>query len=295
MIICSRCGNAGVDGARSCPECGAETPLIYGPEPPTLHLRAEPARPETTATLNVNEIAAPRFNPQSLPVRYSEAAGSQSIQPGAIAPGIPADTQARSSRTPLIIAVTVVATVCVLSLGFIIMRGLLRNNEGENKRSIEIVASAATPTETIRPAASPPVRKLTVDAPPTAPATQEVTSTLYNWAAATQAHDLDAHMSYYADTLDTYYLRSNVSSDFVRSDKSRAYSRYHKLDVKLSNFEVTVDPSGTHAAAVFDKTFNFEGDKLLSGSVRQALWLRKIDGRWRITGEKDLRVYYINH
>lgn len=292
MIICSNCGSPGIDGARSCPECGAETPLISGPESPALHLRSEPAPPETTANLNDHEVAVPRLNLQSLPPRYSETASSQFVQPSAIALGNSAETQARSSRTPLIVAVTVVATICVLSLGFIVVRGFLRDNEGESKRSPERVASAtATPTATIRPAASPPAKKMTADAP----ATQEVTSTIYDWAATPQAHDLDAYMRYYADTLDTYYMRSNVSADFVRSNKARAYSRYHKLDVHLTNLVVTVDASGERASAAFDKTFNFEGDKLLSGSVRQALWLRKIDGRWLITGEKDLRVYYVNH
>jgi len=109
------------------------------------------------------------------------------------------------------------------------------------------------------------------------------------------SRDLDAHMSYYADTLDTYYMKSQVSASVVRADRAQAYSTYSSLDIDLSNVEITPDSTGERATAIFDKTWDFEGDeKSTSGSVQQKLWLAKIGGRWRITGEKDLQVYYVN-
>ena len=102
-------------------------------------------------------------------------------------------------------------------------------------------------------------------------------------------------MNYYADTLDTYYNASNVSSSRVRADRARAYALYTTLDIELSNLKVTPDPEGNKATAVFDKTWTFEGsEKYSSGSVHQKVWLARIGGRWRITGEKDLQVYYVN-
>jgi hypothetical protein len=109
------------------------------------------------------------------------------------------------------------------------------------------------------------------------------------------SRDLDAHMSYYADTLDTYYTKTNVSASSVRADRERAYEAYSSLNIGLSNIEIKPDGGGERATAIFDKTWNFEGEeKATSGSVQQKLWLAKTGGRWRITGEKDLQVYYVN-
>jgi hypothetical protein len=141
------------------------------------------------------------------------------------------------------------------------------------------------------PKSSSPVK---LPSPDNAQAASEVVDTLNGWAAATRAHDLDAHINYYDTTLDTYFSKRNVSAGYVRGNRSPAFTRYHTLDVQLRNIQVTLDPSGMRATAIFDKTYRFEGDKVLSGSVQQLISLSKASGRWLITGEKDLRVYYTN-
>jgi hypothetical protein len=296
MIICNHCGSPCLNGVRACPECGAETPLISGPGSQTLPLRAGP-------DFNAGELAAqpsPQFLP---PPRFSDAAGSPSFQPRPAAHAVPADSQSRPSRTPLVVAVSVLATVCVMAVGFIAVRAWLTKDQAAGRRRVEIVTPAAAapmPSATATQAAgsqpaasSPSAVNTTADA---RAIEQEVTAALNGWAAASEAHDLDAHMSYYADTLDTYYRLSNVSSARVRADRARAYDTYSRLNVRLSRVEVTPYASGARAEAVFDKTFEFESDsKRLTGSVRQEVWLSKINGRWLITGEKDLQVYYLNH
>jgi serine/threonine-protein kinase len=128
-----------------------------------------------------------------------------------------------------------------------------------------------------------------------AAAKKEVAAVLEGWAASLRERDVDAHMGYYADALDTYYNRQNVPSSQVRSDRERAFSHYDSMDVKLSNVEITPDATGAHAVAAFDKTWDFESDsRHATGSVRQQLTLTNAGGRWLITGEKDLKVYYTN-
>jgi serine/threonine protein kinase/ketosteroid isomerase-like protein len=124
--------------------------------------------------------------------------------------------------------------------------------------------------------------------PDTSSAPGEVQAALKGWADAMKAHDLDAYMSHYADTLDAYYRRSNVSLADVRADKAKAFARFSSMDVQLSNIQITPDDSGARATATFDKSWYFTGEKPFSGTVRQALWLEKTGGRWRITAEKDL-------
>jgi hypothetical protein len=107
--------------------------------------------------------------------------------------------------------------------------------------------------------------------------------------------DLDAHMANYADTLHTYYLQKNYSASRVRANVARAFAKYSSFDVKLTNMTIEVDPTGTRAVATFDKTFTFTGATTFSGSGLNRFWLEKIGGRWLITGEKDLKTYYINN
>ena len=54
-------------------------------------------------------------------------------------------------------------------------------------------------------------------------------------------------MSHYADELEVYYNSRNVSSDRVRVDKERAFTKYSTMEVWLNDIEVKVDPSGERA------------------------------------------------
>jgi hypothetical protein len=118
---------------------------------------------------------------------------------------------------------------------------------------------------------------------------------LSGWTETMKQGNLDRHMAYYADMLHTYYLQSNYSASRVRANVAKAFSKYDTFDVKLSNMQIEVDPSGTSAVATFDKTFTFSGTTTYSGSGLNRFWLEKIGGRWLITGEKDLKTYYVNN
>lgn len=211
-------------------------------------------------------------------------------------------------NTTLVVGLTVIATLILLALGGVGAWFLFRGDKPTGPTKTELnqnqdsgpqppivnnnLNNTSTPDPNSSPAttASPTVSPIDVAA-----VRDQVTAVLNGWTSASRAHDLDKHMSYYADTLDTYYNASNVNSSRVRADRARAYALYTTLDIELSNLKVTADPSGDTATAVFDKTWTFEGrEKYSSGSVHQKIWLAKMNGRWRITGEKDLQVYYVN-
>ncbi|HKY04336.1 MAG TPA: protein kinase, partial [Blastocatellia bacterium] len=116
---------------------------------------------------------------------------------------------------------------------------------------------------------------------------EDILAAVNGWAEGLRNHDLDAHMGYYADRLDFYYRRGETGADFVRADRERAFTRFSKLNVDLANIEITTDASGERAFVSLDKSWNFEGEKPFSGSVRQLLWLAKMREGWRIIGEKD--------
>jgi len=215
----------------------------------------------------------------------------------------------KTQNTALVVGLTVVSVLILLALGGVGVWFFLRSDKTDGAAQTQLDnqnRNQNTPDK-----GDPNLKKYTgpnanVSPSPTATASpspvdvaavrEQVSAVLNGWASASRAHDLDKHLSYYADTLDTYYNATNVSASRVRSDRSRAYTIYTTLDVELSNMKITPDPGGEKATATFDKTWTFEGsEKYSSGSVHQKIWLTKIGGRWRITGEKDLQVYYVNN
>jgi hypothetical protein len=127
-------------------------------------------------------------------------------------------------------------------------------------------------------------------------AESEIKSTLEGWAQSSRNRDLDSHMRYYADTLDYYYSRTLMPSAKVREDRQKAYTRFNYLSVQLSNMTIQLDSTGQRATVVLDKTFDFRGDNnaFYNGSVQNQMTLTKLGGAWLITGEKELKVYYVN-
>ena len=124
---------------------------------------------------------------------------------------------------------------------------------------------------------------------------KEVNDALDGWKTATTDRDLDAHMSFYGENVD-YYNGGIVNVNKVRSDRQKAFEAYNNIEVELSNVNVTPDPTGDKATVVLDKSWHFENDEKISdGKVQQRLLMEKLNGRWYITGEKDLKVYYKNN
>ena len=106
---------------------------------------------------------------------------------------------------------------------------------------------------------------------------------------------VDTHMAYYAGTLHTYYNAKNVGVGMVRDNVARAFATYDSRNVRIDNLQIEVDSSGDRAVATFDKTFEFKNaQKTYAASGQNRFWFEKINGRWLITGEKDLKIYYVN-
>lgn len=158
---------------------------------------------------------------------------------------------------------------------------------------------SASPSATNADAYSNDIFKKTPSATPTPDVDSEqirnqVSSKIYNWKSGLESGSLSSVMSNYADRLDYYFNKGAISASAVRNDKQRAFTLFNSFHVILSNMRVTPDAGGEKATAVFDKEWIFTGAKTNSGKVQSQLQLTKISGQWLITGEKDLRVYYVN-
>lgn len=164
-----------------------------------------------------------------------------------------------------------------------------------NQANLQISnANLSRPTAT--PTAAPtetPSPKPTLEPKAVKAATNEVKDAIDDWKDASENLDIEGNLGQYADTID-YYNAGRVSREQVRADKERAFNQYDSINFHISNIKVTPDASGEKATAVFDKEWEFEGEtKRSTGKVQQLLTLGKIGGRWLITGEKDLKTYYV--
>jgi ketosteroid isomerase-like protein len=147
-------------------------------------------------------------------------------------------------------------------------------------------AGAPAQIEDVRATAAVPPSASPVD---TGKAVNQVRDTVSRWNAALEARNLDAHMAYYAPRLHTYFLKDHVDRNTARAEVAAALSRYSKLKIETSPLAVSVDPSGDHAVATYEKRWEFEGKAPWSGAVIERLWLDRLNGRWRIAGVRDLK------
>jgi serine/threonine protein kinase/ketosteroid isomerase-like protein len=126
-------------------------------------------------------------------------------------------------------------------------------------------------------------------------AVAQIAEALDDWAETTNGRDISAHMSHYAPTLETYYLKQNVPATQVRAERGQAFGRFDQMEVELANVQIVPDATGTRATVTLDKKWTFESDERSStGAVKQQLTLARVGGRWLIVGERDLQVYYSN-
>jgi hypothetical protein len=150
----------------------------------------------------------------------------------------------------------------------------------------------ATPTAT--PTPKPTLKPAEIDA-----AKKEAESVVYGWKTAAENHNLETNLSNYADTVD-YYKGGKINKSKLKASKEPAYKKYDTINIEISNMKVSVDPTGEKATVTFDKTWDFSGiDKngnevFNSGSVQQQLIMNRINGKWKIVSEKDLKVYYVD-
>lgn len=122
-----------------------------------------------------------------------------------------------------------------------------------------------------------------------------VSDLLEAWRQSIEKRDADANVRFYVDTLETYYKESGIDRNHVRADRQRAFDRYGVLSLQTDNIKINAETNES-ASAVFDKSWTFKSEsKITTGSVQQEMYFSKQDGRWLISGEKDVKVYYINN
>lgn len=299
MKICPACKTQYSDDTLSfCLQDGTPLAAGFDVETPTVTFgEVETAAVRRGAALNVP------IDPGSGAWQPSQVTHVATLRPGA-------------KRPVTLIAVAVTAAGMLLLFGVIGIAAwiFLKDSRQPGAQNVNntvnipggALNNSAFPTPQLTPVATPaPSRSAASPGPQNTPeittppsntgdgkqVQNEVSQRVYNWRSMLESRNFNGYMANYADTVD-YYNRRNASVGTVRADKARAFSLYSSMRVNVSNLSVSVGANGNTATVVFDKEWSFSGRDASSGKVRSQLGFRNINGRWLITSEKDLKVYY---
>jgi ketosteroid isomerase-like protein len=165
----------------------------------------------------------------------------------------------------------------------------------ESGRASQEQNAARTTPETTSEAAQESPDALAVGAKSDGAAPEETEATLRgalnDWVAATNARDIDKQMRFYNPVVDSFYRMRNASRDDVRADKARVFERASLVDIRTGTPAIRLSLDGRTAIMLFNKRYAIEGGGMdRRGEVIQELRWQRIDGEWRITSERDLRV-----
>ena len=269
--------------------------------------------PETqnSAQIFVSDEAETRIRSQQEPIHFdlrdSQTRTSQGNPPPQV---VPTPTQTRESNSLLVVLLTILITILLFGGGVAAWlylkngnKELAQNGNSSNSNRRTVNANLDTNTnasifplpESLEKPASKSKEESATPPPNFNPEKEreEVENTIDSWKSMTESRNIAGYIRSYADRVD-YYRSSNASRDFVRQDKERAFAGYDSINIDINNLQITFGSDRNTAIAEFDKKWEFEGEeKYSAGKVRQQLQLRKAGSQWLITGERDLRVYYV--
>lgn len=243
-------------------------------------------------------------------------------------PAVPlAEIRAKSAWPATLIVLAVLAGLAGGVLGGILSTGYLRRNDAPPAKQ-EVITNTVAPAadETDEPAAPQPIAEAgqTEQAPPsslmeatviseskkpesreqvrgaddsradgTGNTERELRAALNDWVAATNARNLGKQLSFYRPTMNAFYRRRNVSVAEVGADRARVFERAHSINIQAEDPNIQLEPDGRTATMLFRKRYSIAGGgEDRSGEVVQELRWQRVNGRWRIISERDVRVVH---
>lgn len=257
-----------------------------------------------TATLGEVETAAVRRDRVNVPVDPAAWQQSQVTNVATLRP------PEKRSNTAVAVGATVVGMLFLFGVIGIAAWIFVKNSGPQFPQSANNTPNNTGGTNSnyngfTTPSVTPPSTPVTATPPPTnsggttspAPIDEsrvrsEVSQKIINWKSLTESKDMNALRSSYAGTLDYYYTKRNVSASTVIADKQRAFREFSSIRINVSNINISTSPSGDSATAIYNKDWFFDGSKPWGGVIKSQMQLRKINGVWLITGEKDVPGTY---
>ena len=120
---------------------------------------------------------------------------------------------------------------------------------------------------------------------------EELRRSFDSWLEATNQRDIERQMEFYNARLNRYYLARGASQEDVRAEKDRVFGRADNISIEAREPIVKLSPNGNQATIWFRKRYNIENEGVdRKGEVIQELRWQRVNGKWRIVGERDVRV-----
>jgi ketosteroid isomerase-like protein len=200
----------------------------------------------------------------------------------AVASRLKAETDGSVAQTKRRWGWMAVAGVCALGLTIVAARYLLfsQTANGASGGTLPVTApvAAAAPAPVASTPASIPSQN------------EDPTQMLKEWESAMQSNNAEAQAAYYADPVDRYITRNNVSRQAVIADKQAA------IDKRKEGWTETLDrvkvqrQGDANASVSLVKHFRVtpDGTTVPEWFIPARLQLKRVDGVWRIVAESDL-------
>ncbi|MEW6573227.1 MAG: hypothetical protein AB1374_06295 [Bacillota bacterium] len=122
--------------------------------------------------------------------------------------------------------------------------------------------------------------------------TREVQVAVDKWVRTACEKDLTGHVECYADQLDRYYNKYNVTKDELIKSKEEMMTKYDIIDIQVSDVKVDVE-NRSSAVATFKKTWDARGRETFAGEEIQRLRFQKSRNKWKITSEEEVEIYWV--
>lgn len=146
------------------------------------------------------------------------------------------------------------------------------------------------PVQTAAPAVVAQPAPVQPPPPPPPGSEEDPAAAVKDWESAMQSNDAAKQAAFYADPVDRYFLRHNLSNADVLADRqTQVASRKDGWMVAMERIKVKQQPDTT-ATVHLVKHFTIRQDGKLTSEwfVPSQLLLKRADGRWQITSERDM-------
>ncbi|MCU1257692.1 MAG: hypothetical protein JWO80_577, partial [Bryobacterales bacterium] len=123
---------------------------------------------------------------------------------------------------------------------------------------------------------------------------KDISTVLNRWVDAKRRRNLDEEIGCYAPFVDRFYGQRSLPADQLRREEQNVFSRIGTVQrFEISNLKFhRVNPEW--AVVSFDKNWDFHGRTRFTGSSREELVLRPVHGRWKISSQREVKVYWVD-
>jgi hypothetical protein len=156
-------------------------------------------------------------------------------------------------------------------------------------------SAANEPTQTNKPVQTAPSNQAplpTANLGTTAPSPRDdskseadVRAALDGWVQSLVEHDLERHLSYYADRLGRYRGKTNTDITEVRKYNDVLFSKYVDFRLRIQNVRIVPSTDG-QVTTTYESVYDFRGSKPHTGVDRhtEMRW-KQVNGGWKIVSE----------